>query len=315
MTDSSSIVFEASPALLAFRYLTGSANFFLNTLVVGLETLRYSYPIKPYDLAISWSKPGKPGTYDHCRQFALKMMMVTAIDSIDQYLRILTRIPRLVDPVLEDALNGRTRIRSGGRERRLTISERLQILSERYPAVRAEWIAGIHFLVYWRNTFVHGEYKFALPREHIRTLIGAKDYFFEEHRGADIQAIVARFDMREPPALADLSTLLSITHRCITAIDERILSAQIGISYAEALLRYLAESSPDPTLYVRSIWQRGPPHSVRRLTSIFMSNGGTHKGRHASAPRLTRPELEGHFGFGLDEALALLTTSLPTASR
>lgn len=55
------IGFELSPALIAFRRTAGDANRHLNTLLVALETLKTTTPVRPKELAVPWTKPGIKG--------------------------------------------------------------------------------------------------------------------------------------------------------------------------------------------------------------------------------------------------------------
>lgn len=298
------IAFEASPALIGFRAVVGSANFFLNTVVVGLRTVQVSEPVKPPDLAVAWAKPLKASTYDECREFVLKMMMVAVIDALDQYLRKVGSIPHLVSHGILDDLGGRRFVREGDRERRLTIAERLDVLAMNYPdAVRPEWLATIHLLAFWRNRFVHHDYRFTIPPSVETRLTQASAYFNDEHSGCDILSLLGRFKAGSPPTLSDVSTLLAVVHRTLTSLDEAILFAKTGPEYANSLIAFLSRQSGDPTQFVKSIWQYGRPRTVGKLHALFLAHGGNDKGGRTSAPSITRDEITEHLGFGLNVAL------------
>ena len=115
------ISFEATPALIAFRREAGDANRHLNTLLVALETLKANEPVRPPGLIVPWTKPGVWREWDDTRDFALKGTMVVVVDGLDQYMRILSRIPGLVPAGLDDVLNGR---RAAAGDRRPTVTER-----------------------------------------------------------------------------------------------------------------------------------------------------------------------------------------------
>jgi hypothetical protein len=214
-----SLCFEITPALLVFRTAAGNANRCLNTLLVGLETLRSHDPIRPQDLVLAWSKPGA-GTDEwmEARNFALRATMVAVVDGLDQFLRILTEIDGLVALELHDILRGR---QTSGTDHRPTIPERLSTLCERYPGVgRQEYRAAVKLLATWRNQFVHRDYKHPLTSAERKKLLAAASYFKQEHGGADIAAALARYEKREPPTLGDLSTLIASAQRLTRAIDD-----------------------------------------------------------------------------------------------
>jgi hypothetical protein len=314
MPKETTMAFEMSPALIAFRQNAGDANRHLNTLLVSVETLQHHEPVKPSNLVVPWSKPTTLKEWDDCRDFILRTAMVTLVDGIDQYLRVMSRVPGLSDPGLGDTLNGR----KTGKQRRPTVAERLEALGNRYPGqARDEQFAAIHLLVTWRNVFVHRDYRFGLSTKARRALTDGAAYFRTEHSGADIFEMLKRFDERKPPTLGDLSTLISVAHRVLTALDEHLLHLQAGQDYALALMRYLIKSQADPKTFVQLIWKYGGRRTTGRVHALFLRNGGNHhQNRRESAPHVTRSELHRLFGFGLNRALQEFGLSAPRpASR
>jgi hypothetical protein len=139
------IGFELSPALIAFRRTAGDANRHLNTMLVALETLKGTAPVRPKGLAVPWTKPGVKKAWDDSRDFVLKGCMIAVVDALDQYMRVVSRISGLAALELNDAMNGR---KSPGEERRPTVAERFEALATHYPnTVPPEYIAALHLLV------------------------------------------------------------------------------------------------------------------------------------------------------------------------
>ncbi|UGY17928.1 hypothetical protein HAP48_0011130 [Bradyrhizobium septentrionale] len=291
------IGFELSPALVAFRRTAGDANRHLNTLLVAIETLTSTTPIKPKGLAVPWTKPGVKKEWDDSRDYVLKGCMVALVDGLDQYMRVLSRIPGLTAPELNDTLNGR---KEPGDQRRPTVAERLEALASHYPkTVPKEYIAALYLLVTWRNQFVHRDYRFDLGLSIRKTLTGAAPGFAKGFQGTDITSALKRFGSREPPSLNDLAFLIAIAQRTVRLMDEHLLQLQNGADYATALMRYLIASSEDPKAFVEDTWMYGGNRSAGRVHALFLDNGGNHDpDRSPNAPSITRKKLNDLFAFG-----------------
>ena len=132
------VAFEASPALLAFRLVAGAANRHLRTLIAGLQALENSPAFRPNDLYLPWSRPSTPNEWAESETFVYTMALVAVVDGLDQYLRVLARMPGFVDATLIDSLEGRK-----VDDRRLTISERLEKINDFYSEKAGISIAGL----------------------------------------------------------------------------------------------------------------------------------------------------------------------------
>jgi hypothetical protein len=133
------IGFELSPALIAFRRTAGDANRHLNTLLVALETLKTTTPVRPKGLAVPWTKPGVKKEWDDSRDYVLKGCMIALVDALDQYMRVVSRISGFTAAALDDALKSR---KKPTEERRPTVAERFEGLAKHYPkTVPDEYVA------------------------------------------------------------------------------------------------------------------------------------------------------------------------------
>ncbi|MEH2482821.1 hypothetical protein V1282_006178 [Nitrobacteraceae bacterium AZCC 2146] len=306
-----SLSFEITPALMAFRQVSGNANRFLNTQLVALETLKTATPVRPPDLVLPWTLPAANAEWIETRHFTLRSTIVAVVDGLDRYLRVLTRIPGLVAEGLHDDLNGRRRPKL---ERRPTLFERVASLCGHYPkVVPAQYVFAIELLATWRNRFVHRSSKDTLSHKARKGLLAKAGFFKKEHGGADIAAAIARFDAGEPPNLSDLSTLIACTHRLVTALDEHLLLLQDGSVYAVSLMRFLIEEQADPSAYLENAFQYGGKRSAGHVHALFLHNGGNHdERRRANAPLLTRKKLNAILGLGRNDASALFGIPRPS---
>jgi hypothetical protein len=305
-----SLSFEMTPALMAFRQLAGDANRFLNTQLVALETLKTATPVRPPDLVLPWTLPAVDAEWIETRNFTLRSTMVSVIDGLDRYMRVLSRVRGLVAEELHNDLNGRRR---PDLERRPTLPERLASLCKYYPNVVSEqYPFAIDLLAAWRNRFVHRSSKDALSGRTRKGLLAAARFFKEEHGGADIAAAIARFDADEPPSLSDLSTVIASAHRLVTAVDEHLLVLQEGDTYAVSLMKFLIEEQPEPSEYLERVFQYGGKRSAGRVHALFLHNGANHdQRRRANAPVLTRKRLNALLGLGRNDASVLFDIPRP----
>lgn len=310
MTSTATICFELTPALINFRRQVGSASQSLHALIVGLETLKEAEPVRPADLIfLSWQKPATPEQWNAARIFALKSAMIVTIDALDHYLRVLTRIDGLVPETLHDKLNGR---KAAGDDHRPTLYERLVALNTAFPGAKAEHLLAMNLLVNWRNRFVHGDYKFALTKKECEAIAKTATFFLDNHGGADIQAALDRYTKNQAPTLLDLSTLIASSQRLVWHMDAAILHQQGGVDYAVALVRYLLENDTDPSARLEWLFELGGTQAAGRVHSLLLNHGGNHdKNRMASAPTLTRQELNQHLGLGRKDASTLFGIPRP----
>jgi hypothetical protein len=305
-----SICFEQSPAMIAFRRSAGDANRLLNTLLVGLETLEHSTPVKPGDLVVAWSKPNTGAEWLETRNFALRGTMVALVDALDRYLCIISRIEGLTAPELDDPLNGRKGPRD---DRRPTLSERVAALCSHYSgAVHPAYVLAVTLLVAWRNQFAHFEHKGGLSRTERLQLLTHAVFFQTNFGGADIRRALERYDAREPPTLGDLSTLIAASQRLVKDIDEHLLHLQDARTYVVSLTRYILESSADPAAALEAAFFRGGNGAAGRVHAILLENGGNHSpNRRPSAPSLSRVNLNKLLGLSRNKAAALFGIRRP----
>jgi hypothetical protein len=211
--------------------------------------------------------------------------MVALVDALDQYLRTISRIPNFTNPALLDALMGR----KGTAQRRPTLGERFDAVRAAYPTVISIYqTLALHLLVYWRNDFVHGDYRFRLSAAQDAALRGGAAHFKAGYGSADIIGALDRYQRREPPLMPDLITLFTVGQRVVGGLDEHLLFLQSGSAYAHSLLQFIVSSQADPEQFIQQVWGNGGQEAIGSVHSLFLHNGGNHdKHRRASAPQLT----------------------------
>lgn len=304
------VYFVATPARVSFRRTGGDVSRHLHTIWVAIETLARSPEVRPTDLHLGWSKPQKAVEWADTRDFAAKAAMMSVVDGVDQYLKVLRRVPRLTDPSLADILKGTARTSSGAR---LTIFARFEALVTHYGcAVGQEQLAAIELLATWRNQFVHGDYRHSLARQTRRTLERAGAYFENAQGGAEIGATLARFDDRKGPTLADLVTLITTCQLAIGAVDEHLLHVGSPSNLALAMVEFALRQDPDPPALLEQLFAKGGQRSAGAVLALLHRIGVTKtQGYTGSAPTMKRSAFDGAVGMGRNAASALFGIARP----
>jgi hypothetical protein len=304
------IYFVATPARVSFRQTGGDVSRHLHTLWVAIETLVHSPEVRPSDLHLGWSKPKTATEWSNTQDFAAKAAMTSVLDGVDQYLKVLARMPQLTAPSLAEMLKGTARSSSGAR---FTIAARFNGVVAHYGcAVTPEQLAAIELLATWRNQFVHRNYRHPLAKQTRRTLEGAGSYFRASQGGADIEAALSRFDGRRGPQLADLVTLITACQLAIGTLDEHLLHLQEPNDIAVATVAFLLKQDPNPAALLERLFTRGSRRSAGAVLALLHKIGVTKTlGYTGSAPAMTRPAFDGVMGMGRNAASALFGIARP----
>ncbi len=293
-----------TPALLAFRRIAGDANRHMNTLLVGVETLRKSPPIMPEDLVVGWSQPCDETQWADVRGFVLRTALVATVDGLNRYANILVALPGILPETDIDYVRGSW---LEVLQRRPNVAERIAALARIFQAPSKEpYVAACHLLVAWRNRIVHSYNKFGLDTSARASLQAEQKFFHARHAGTDISDMLAEFDTGQPPSVRSMSTLFASAHNLIAEIDQALLFSLEGERYADALLRYLIGINDDPQSYIEHLWKYGGPRALGSIKALFLQNGGEHSKRAPPwAPGLSKSEFAASMPKGVRRALEL----------
>jgi len=299
-----------TPAAKNFKEKTGRANYRLNTIIVGLESVRNGTAKKPPDLAVGWDQPadGKLAALK-ARGYATNAFMVYAVDAIDGYMRRLgsdkvwladdpigpalrnefqtdrseTRAYNALaaDKLIAELQTGKSDAKIAenllrefaathfGRRKRPSMPGRFDLLLSKAPNVPQCYIASVQLLISWRNSHVHGETTYTISDKLIDDLISAGEYFHNQHSGLDIQSLVDRYTKDDAPTLKDISSLISVSHRTIEAIDRKLLAnLDIEATFRSAIKSALLEDTKRGEKRLKEYWGIGLPARQRKLGAL-----------------------------------------------
>lgn len=139
--------------------------------------------------------------------------------------------------------------------------------------LRPSYQSAVALLIAWRNVLVHDMDKDPLDPNSASDLIADKNYFAEEHAGIDIEKTLERYWSKSAPSLKDISTLVSILLRHLSAIDARLIATcDLGRFVQEAVCDELKlRGSPEETL--RKWAGKSYPERTSKALKIIAKHG------------------------------------------
>lgn len=270
-------------ALRNFKKTMGSTNLYVNTLIVGLESVRTKTAVKPDDLTIGWEPPKQPEIVTaQSRSFVTRATLVLLVDAIDQYLFKLGSTPGYTDNLElgsflrgeicdipeKDSKTGEIKIKS----RRPKIHERLDKLESVFKVVKPDsYMTLMHLLICWRNRVVHSNSKDELDAGEGQKLKADAAYFKREHSNIDISLTVDHFKEGKFPTIKDLSTMISVTHRVLNQLDEVVAQhANKNLLVGHLLAQSLGRLEQ---IQIDKIYFREPEQTKATLLRILQMEG------------------------------------------
>ncbi len=111
------------------------------------------------------------------------------------------------------------------------------------PRVRPSYVAAITLLIAWRNLLVHESSKDVLTDEKRDQLLNDSEYLRKNHAEVDVTDTLSHFDAHKSPTLKDVSTLVSILLRAVSACDAVLIyNTNIASFFRESVWFYVRAS-------------------------------------------------------------------------
>ncbi|MDA8154646.1 MAG: hypothetical protein M0003_18360 [Acidithiobacillus sp.] len=99
------------------------------------------------------------------------------------------------------------------------------------------YFSAIQLLISWRNLLIHDSEYDSLSGDAVSVLRDHAEMLMIEHSGVDINKTIENYSNKIEPTLKDISTLVSILLRYVSAIDESLLrSCDIGRYFKDAIV-------------------------------------------------------------------------------
>ncbi|WP_339758103.1 hypothetical protein [uncultured Hoeflea sp.] len=300
---------ERTPAAKRFRDRAGFANSRLNTIVVGLEAVKAGTATKPADLAVYWNPKDVKSAAEWARGYATSAVMVYVVDALDTYMSDLalsgtwitnqakasilanefqtdvtevqsllpSMVTQLADNIValtnsHDELERNLRdftARHFGRRKRPSMPMRFSTLLELASGVLPQYRDAIHFLISWRNRHVHGRSSGRVSNAILSELNNNADYFYENHSHLIVDRMIKNYNANGSPTLKEVSSLISVLHRVVSAVDKSIVNqADAKVVFIDALKSDFAQLD-DAEQRVKDYW--GKDVARRRMKLVAMA--------------------------------------------
>jgi hypothetical protein len=314
------VYLNVTPALREFRRTLGKANHDLNTARAGLiELARFPEPPK-IRFAIHWCPRDLRAAAAEAEAFAVKAVLVYAVDALDRYMRMIASAPTVLrdDKVLSllraefqslpatdpptraevlalstelaakpseaEGLLRSFRTKHLSRAFRPGMLPRFDSLMSLCPTVPANHRAAVHFLVIWRNRHVHGD-----TTDSVARLIESdwQRGFPELRRSnarADGDGLLKRFVGQQDPTADDLTTLLGLLHMTISTADKDLVASADAETYALKSLARSIGALDHPVQFAKDMWGKGVYARAIRLLNMTV-DGGFHRVPRKKVPQ------------------------------
>jgi hypothetical protein len=303
------VYLSATPALREFRRALGKANYDLNTARAGLiELARFPEPPK-VRFAVQWSPKNLCAAAAEAEAFAIKALLVYAVDALDRYMRMIASPPTMLrdekvlsllraefqslpanDPptraevlalsaalaaepsAVEDLLKA-FRARHLSKTYRPGMRSRFDALMSLCPSVPAHHRAAAHFLMTWRNRHVHGDSADGVAISIESDWQQGLSELARSNPRADGDGLLKRFVGERDPTADDVTTLIALLHRTISTADKDLVMSADAETYALKAFARSFKSLDDPVQFAKDMWGKTDYARATKFLSMTTDAG------------------------------------------
>lgn len=193
--------------------------------MVGLYYLEKNDFECPVELHTSWNPKDKSISVARSREFVAKSFLGSSVDSLDAYMILCDKKPKLFKPEISLAIERMDNARS--------VNSKFELLYKKYiknDDLEFQCYGSLIALaIQWRNKLLHFSADNKVEECYINNLtINAK--FFEDNcNGLNVREMLGRFNQGNSPSFKEVTSIAASVHRFIQILDERLLQ-DIGIT-------------------------------------------------------------------------------------
>jgi hypothetical protein len=304
------VYFKATPALRTFRRVLGKANYDLNTARAGLIELAKLKNAPEMSFPVDWSPANLRAAAEDAEAFAVKALLVYAVDALDRYMRKVESPPPSVvrdpnvasllraefqtspstapptpaevvalskalvaDPSAVSDLIKSFRAKHLSKTYRPGMRARFDALMSLCPSVPAHHRAVAHILVAWRNRHVHGDTNEGVAPSVETDWRNGLTELRRSNPRADGLGLLDRFCNEMKPTADDVTTLIALLHRTISTADKDLIAAVDLEFYARQVVVRHFHSLDDPLQFAKDIWGRTELLRATKLLNLTVKAG------------------------------------------
>ncbi|MEA2166498.1 MAG: hypothetical protein QOK37_4625 [Thermoanaerobaculia bacterium] len=205
---------SATPARAKFKEHLGQANHFLVTALVALHELQQAKTATaPPELRTSWNPKDKSRSIARTRIFVTQSFLGWAVDSVDLYISLLNRRPKIVqDAQLISDLDGAGR----------SVLRKVRAISRAY-AVHPSVAALIDVLITWRNNVFHELSDNRLSAESREALVQHSSDIQAGYRGLVVSGLTTKAERGDDLTFKEAASLINAAHKFVQDVDAEVL--------------------------------------------------------------------------------------------
>lgn len=229
------------------KKISGQANHFLITILVGLDSIKKNDITLPPEFRTSWNPKDKIRSVLRSREYALNSSLAWAVDCLDAYFTKINQYPKLIEgEYLQSKIDGSGR----------SVYERYNIFSDYIMSNNftkedfALYKAFIDLAIQWRNNTTHYNAENVIQKRNETTLIKNTDIIKEKFCGLIIEETLKHFNEGKAPTFKEVTSLIRATQKYIEILDIFLLTRIDIVRYTYDLLnRFFAENMNEKILY------------------------------------------------------------------
>ena len=189
------------------------------TTIIGLNEISSGrVTSKPGSLNASWDPQNPIASAERSRNFVQNLFLISAVESLDYYLKIINRAPKPKFPTeLQKILDG------AGMKLQLRTIE-----IGRHFGIDQTLIALMELVIKWRNCIAHPFAEKLLQPENKSHLISEKDQIEEDYNGLDIELCIVNAEKGADIHFKEVASLTKATHKFIENIDREFIELYKG---------------------------------------------------------------------------------------
>lgn len=212
------IKLRISPARRHFKQRIGQVNHFLITTLVGLDGVKSKDFALSEEFSTSWNPRSVERSAERSARFILDASLSWVVDNLDSYFVEASRKPSIIE---SEALN----ISYTQADR--SVNKRFELFYHEARQSDTEidkYAALVALAIQWRNNTVHYGANNELDRVYRNFLNQHKEFYDNEFRHLDVDAMLESFDSNDGhPSFKEVTSMINAIHKYVECVDAHLL--------------------------------------------------------------------------------------------
>lgn len=141
------------------------------------------------------------------------------------------------------------------------------------PMPRESYFSCVELMIAWRNQLVHDPETDQLGSDALSILAADWEGLGKAHASIDVNAMIAAYQDRAAPTLKEISTLVSVFMKYVTAIDAVLLASSDPSEFFKQTVQYELSRSPDRVGILRQWASKNYADRMSKALNISSAHG------------------------------------------